>query len=97
MDFPFRSYQAINLPWALYYKSEIDQFYVDHGIDPSLGAEAPGERTADQCPEGSLVFYTRILDQPNLRYLFTNFFLEVLKYYRISLAQLAPVAIARIM
>ncbi|KAJ0754132.1 hypothetical protein HanPI659440_Chr09g0343491 [Helianthus annuus] len=48
-------------------------------------------------PRRSLVFYTRILDQTNLRYPFTSFFLEVLKYYRLSLGQLAHVGIARIM
>ncbi|MFS8035056.1 hypothetical protein Hanom_Chr17g01588541 [Helianthus anomalus] len=56
-----------------------------------------GKRTANQCLEGFLVFDTRILDQPNLRYPFTNFFLEVLKYFRLSLGQLAPVGVARIM
>ncbi|MFS8025220.1 hypothetical protein Hanom_Chr16g01472411 [Helianthus anomalus] len=48
-------------------ESEIDKFCLDHGIDPSLETQVPGERTANQCPHGFLVFYTRILDQPNLR------------------------------
>ncbi|MFS7945199.1 hypothetical protein Hanom_Chr06g00521341 [Helianthus anomalus] len=72
-------------------ESEIEKFCSDHGIDPSLETHVPGDSTADQCSKGFLVFYTRILDQPNLLYPFTNFFLEVLKYYRLSLGQLAPV------
>ncbi|KAJ0457109.1 hypothetical protein HanIR_Chr15g0770091 [Helianthus annuus] len=77
-------------------RSEIDKFCLDHGIDPSLETNVPGERTVNKCLEGFLVFYTRILDQPNLRYPFTNFFLESLKYYCLSLGQLAPVGVARI-
>ncbi|MFS8017694.1 hypothetical protein Hanom_Chr15g01383441 [Helianthus anomalus] len=65
-------------------RTEIDKFCLDHGIDPSLETEVPGDRTANQCPNGFLVFYT-CLDQPNLRYPFRNFFLEVLKYYQLSL------------
>ncbi|KAF5813581.1 hypothetical protein HanRHA438_Chr03g0111291 [Helianthus annuus] len=78
-------------------ESEIDKFCLDHGIDPSLETQVPGDMIANQRPKGFLVFYTRILDQPNLRYHFTNFFLEVLKYYRLSLGQLAPIGVARIM
>ncbi|MFS7989101.1 hypothetical protein Hanom_Chr11g01042761 [Helianthus anomalus] len=74
-------------------QTEVDQFCVDHGSDPSLGVVAPGTRTANKCPKGHVMFYTRILDQPNLRYPFTNFFLEVLKYHRLSLGQLAPLCI----
>ncbi|MFS7947016.1 hypothetical protein Hanom_Chr06g00543061 [Helianthus anomalus] len=77
--------------------SEIDKFRLDHSIDPSFETVVLGERTANQCLEGFLVFYTRILDQPNLRYSFTNFFLEVLKYYHLSLGQLANVGFACIM
>ncbi|MFS7970606.1 hypothetical protein Hanom_Chr09g00822891 [Helianthus anomalus] len=47
-------------------ESDIDKFCADHGIDPSLETLVPGERTANQCQEGFLVFYTWILDQPNL-------------------------------
>ncbi|MFS8026874.1 hypothetical protein Hanom_Chr16g01491801 [Helianthus anomalus] len=58
-------------------ESEIDKFCLDHGIDPSLDqTQVLGERTANQYPQGFLVFYTQILDQSNLRYPFTNFFLE---------------------
>ncbi|MFS7934601.1 hypothetical protein Hanom_Chr05g00393491 [Helianthus anomalus] len=49
------------------------------------------------CPKGFLVFYTRILDQPNLWDPFANIFLEVLKYYRLSLGHLAHVGVAHIM
>ncbi|KAF5806732.1 hypothetical protein HanRHA438_Chr05g0234051 [Helianthus annuus] len=62
---------------------------------PFLEVVALGDRTANKCPEGHVVFYTCILEQPNLRYHFINFFLEVLKYYRLSLGQLAPVGVAR--
>ncbi|KAJ0821965.1 hypothetical protein HanPSC8_Chr16g0726411 [Helianthus annuus] len=78
-------------------RSEIDKFCLDHGINPSLETEVPGDMTANQCPNGFLVFYTRILDQLNLRYHFTNFIFAVLKYYRLTLGQLAPVGVARIM
>ncbi|MFS8017696.1 hypothetical protein Hanom_Chr15g01383461 [Helianthus anomalus] len=77
-------------------RSEIDKFCLDHGIDPSFETEVLGDRTANQCSKGVLVFYT-CLDQPNLRYPFTNFFLEVLKYYQLSLGQFAPVGVACIM
>ncbi|MFS7977032.1 hypothetical protein Hanom_Chr10g00899441 [Helianthus anomalus] len=46
----------------------------------------------NKCPVGKVVFYTRILEQLNLRYPFTNFFLEVLKYYHLSLSQLAVIS-----
>ncbi|MFS7987123.1 hypothetical protein Hanom_Chr11g01018711 [Helianthus anomalus] len=55
-------------------RSEIDKFYLDHGIDPSLETKVPGDKTSNQCPKGFLVFYTRIPDQPNLRYPFKNYF-----------------------
>ncbi|MFS8025216.1 hypothetical protein Hanom_Chr16g01472371 [Helianthus anomalus] len=54
-------------------ESEIDKFFLDHGIDPSFETQVPGERTANQCPQGFLVCYTRILDQPNLRVSFLLF------------------------
>ncbi|MFS8001761.1 hypothetical protein Hanom_Chr13g01194211 [Helianthus anomalus] len=76
-------------------ESNIDKFCADYGIDPSLEALVPGERTANQCLLGFLAFYTWILDQLKLRYPFTNFFLEVLKYYRLSLGQLAPVGVTQ--
>ncbi|KAF5778689.1 hypothetical protein HanRHA438_Chr12g0561721 [Helianthus annuus] len=78
-------------------ESEIDKSCSDHGIDPSLETQVPGDKTVNQCPKGCFVFYTRILDQPNLQYPFTNSFLQVLKYYRLSLGQLNPVGVARIM
>ncbi|MFS7961758.1 hypothetical protein Hanom_Chr08g00718861 [Helianthus anomalus] len=72
-------------------------FCADYGIDPTLETQVPGDKTANECPTSFIVLYTRIVDQPNLRYPFTNFFLEVLKYYRLSLGQLAPVGVAQIM
>ncbi|MFS7920050.1 hypothetical protein Hanom_Chr03g00219721 [Helianthus anomalus] len=49
-------------------QTEVYRFFLDHGIDPSHVVVAPMDRTADQCPVGSVVFYVRILEQPNFRY-----------------------------
>ncbi|KAM0061622.1 hypothetical protein Hdeb2414_s0004g00138331 [Helianthus debilis subsp. tardiflorus] len=87
----------IHVQFSKLTQTDIDQFCVDYGIDPTLETQVPGDKTANECPTGFLVFYTRIVDQPNLRYPFTNFFLEVLKYYRLSWGQLAPVGVSRIM
>ncbi|KAJ0454477.1 hypothetical protein HanRHA438_Chr15g0693911 [Helianthus annuus] len=87
----------IHVQFSKLTQSEIDQFCADYAVDPTLETQVPGDRTANECPAGFLVFYTRIVDQPNLRYPFTNFFLEVLKYYRLSLGQLGPVGVPRIM
>ncbi|KAJ0834073.1 hypothetical protein HanRHA438_Chr16g0739611 [Helianthus annuus] len=32
-------------------ETEVDQFCLDHGIGPLLGAVAPGDRTANKCPD----------------------------------------------
>ncbi|MFS8033682.1 hypothetical protein Hanom_Chr17g01572421 [Helianthus anomalus] len=34
--------------------SEIDKFCLDHGLDPSLETDVPGERIVNQCPKGFL-------------------------------------------
>ncbi|MFS7977705.1 hypothetical protein Hanom_Chr10g00907181 [Helianthus anomalus] len=58
----------IHVKFSKLTESEIDKFCLDYGIDPSLETRVPGDKTANQSPEGFLVFYTRILDQPNLFY-----------------------------
>ncbi|MFS7977703.1 hypothetical protein Hanom_Chr10g00907161 [Helianthus anomalus] len=65
----------IHVQFSKLTESEIDKFCLDYGIDPSLETRVPGDKTANHCPEGFFVFYTWILDQPNLRYHFTNFLL----------------------
>ncbi|MFS7984720.1 hypothetical protein Hanom_Chr11g00989861 [Helianthus anomalus] len=73
----------IHVQFSKLTQRDIGRFCANYGIDPTLETQVPGDRTANECPAGFLVFYTRIVDQPNLRYSFTNFFLEVLKYYRL--------------
>ncbi|MFS8033116.1 hypothetical protein Hanom_Chr17g01565681 [Helianthus anomalus] len=59
-------------------------FCLDYDIDPLLGVVAPGDRTANKCQS----------TKPTLR--FYTLFLDALKYYLLSLGQLAPVGVARV-
>ncbi|MFS7962569.1 hypothetical protein Hanom_Chr08g00728191 [Helianthus anomalus] len=78
--------------------SYIDWLCVGHCIDQYSGLVVPDDKVpARKCLESKIVLYACILEQTNLRCLYSNFFLEVLKYYHLSLRQLAPIGVERIM
>ncbi|KAF5758250.1 hypothetical protein HanXRQr2_Chr16g0727121 [Helianthus annuus] len=42
----------IQVQFSRFTETEVDQFCLDHGIGPLLGSVAPGDRTANKCPDG---------------------------------------------
>ncbi|KAM0057482.1 hypothetical protein Hdeb2414_s0005g00158671 [Helianthus debilis subsp. tardiflorus] len=52
-------------------QEEVDSFWYQWGIDPSVNLMAPGcDNTVDQCPPGSIALYYRHFEFSNLRYPF---------------------------
>uniref|UniRef100_A0A251UFF8 Putative transposase (Putative), gypsy type n=1 Tax=Helianthus annuus TaxID=4232 RepID=A0A251UFF8_HELAN len=79
-------------------QEEVDSFYEQWGIDPSVNPVAPGcDKTVDQCPTGSITLYCRHFEFSNLRYPFFVFVLNVLEYYRVSFGQLHPQGVSRVL
>ncbi|KAJ0734627.1 hypothetical protein HanPI659440_Chr11g0422281 [Helianthus annuus] len=64
-------------------QEEVDSFYDQWGIDPSVNPVAPGcDKTVDQCPTGSIALYCRFF---------------TLKFYRVSFGQLHPQGVSRVL
>ncbi|KAJ0793176.1 hypothetical protein HanOQP8_Chr01g0026721 [Helianthus annuus] len=79
-------------------KEEVDSFFEQWGIDPSINPVAPGcDKTVDQCPTGSIALYRRHFEFSNLRHPFSVFVLNVLEYYRVSFGQLHPQGVSRVL
>ncbi|KAJ0810379.1 hypothetical protein HanPI659440_Chr01g0026381 [Helianthus annuus] len=78
-------------------QEEVDSFCDQWGIDPSINPVATGcDTTIDQCPPGSIALYYRHFEFSNLRYPFSVFLLNALEYYRVSLWQLHPHGVSRV-
>ncbi|GJX34234.1 hypothetical protein Tco_0245791 [Tanacetum coccineum] len=70
-----------------------DNFYIPAEVHPT----APGRgKTITQFPVGKVGVYSRIFDVCGYRIPFTNFFMAVLKYFRVHISQLSPFGAARV-
>ncbi|GJV50677.1 hypothetical protein Tco_1446418 [Tanacetum coccineum] len=70
-----------------------EAFYILSEVHPT----APGrDKTIIQFLAGKVGVYTRIFDYCGYRIPFTNFFMAVLKYFRIHISQLSPFGAARV-
>src|ERR1044071_2915025 len=79
-------------------KSDVERFCTEIGIPLSFNPTVPkGKTPVTSVPTGKVAVYTRQFDQGNLRYPFSTFFLNVLEYHRLSLDQLCPSGVARIL
>ncbi|MFS7965234.1 hypothetical protein Hanom_Chr09g00759771 [Helianthus anomalus] len=73
-------------------------FFLEWGIGLKFKPVASGcDKSIDQCPSGSIAMYCRHFKFSNLRHLFSIFVLNVLEYYRVSLSQIHPQGLARVL
>ncbi|MFS8033986.1 hypothetical protein Hanom_Chr17g01575931 [Helianthus anomalus] len=79
-------------------QEEVEAFCLEWGIGLRLKPVAPGcDISIDRCPPGSVALYCRHFEFSNLRYPFSNFVLNILEYYSVSLSQIHPQGLARVM
>ncbi|GJW91834.1 hypothetical protein Tco_0169387 [Tanacetum coccineum] len=70
-----------------------ESFYIPAEVHPT----APGrDKTIAQFPASKVGVYTRIFNVYGYRIPFTNFFMAVLKYFRVHISQLLPFGAARV-
>ncbi|GJZ11805.1 hypothetical protein Tco_0546564 [Tanacetum coccineum] len=70
-----------------------DSFYIPAEVHPT----APGgDKTITQFRVGKVGVYSRLFDVCGYRIPFTNFFMAVLKYFRVHISQLSPFGAARV-
>ncbi|KAJ0766893.1 hypothetical protein HanLR1_Chr03g0082831 [Helianthus annuus] len=79
-------------------QEEVEAFCLEWGIGLRFKPVAPGcDVSIDQCPPGSVALYCRHFEFSNLRHPFSNFVLNIQEYYRVSLGQIHPQGLARVM
>ncbi|GJV81149.1 40S ribosomal protein S3-1-like protein [Tanacetum coccineum] len=75
----------------------VENFCNNYYIPDEVHPVAPGrDKTITQFPEGKVGVYTRFFDYCGYRIPFTNFFMAVLRYFRIHISQLSPFGAARV-
>ncbi|MFS8017870.1 hypothetical protein Hanom_Chr15g01385521 [Helianthus anomalus] len=77
---------------------EVETFYLEWGIGLRFKQVALGcDVSMDQCPVSSIALYCCHFQFSNIRHPFSNFVLNILEYYRVSLGQIHPQGLARVM
>ncbi|MFS7967789.1 hypothetical protein Hanom_Chr09g00789881 [Helianthus anomalus] len=72
-------------------QEEVENFCLEWGIGLRFKPVASGcDVLIDQCPPGSVALYYRHFEFSNLRHHFSNFVLNILDYYRVSVGQIHP-------
>jgi hypothetical protein len=79
-------------------QKEVESFCSEWDIDVSFNPVAPTKKLAvSDCPSGSMALYCRHFEFANLRHPFSVFLLNVLEYYRVSLGQIHPHGVGRVL
>ncbi|KAF5805748.1 hypothetical protein HanRHA438_Chr05g0222531 [Helianthus annuus] len=79
-------------------QEEVEAFCLEWGIGLRFKPVAPGcDTSIDRCPPGSVALYCHHFEFSNLCHPFSNFVLNVLEYYRVSIGQIHPQGLARVL